>query len=117
MPFVDVFHIAHAKDRIGRPGFVLLHVQNDVAPDHQPGDILLCDITRVVNAHGAAISHDGQPVGDLHDLVQLVGNEDDGIALIFKMNELFKELRRLLGRENGRRLVEDQDLRAAHEGL
>ena len=117
VPFVDVFHIAHAKDRIGRSGLVLLDVQNDIAPDHQPRDILLCDITRVVNAHGAAVSHDGQPIGDFHDLVQLVGNEDDGIALIFQVNELLEKLGRLLRGQDRRRLVEDQNLRAAHEGF
>ena len=117
MPFVDVFHIAHAKDRIGRSGFVLLHVQNNVAPDHQPGDIFFCHVARVVNAHGAAVSHDGQPIGDFHDLVELVGNEDDGIALIFQVNELLEKLGRLLRGQDRRRLVEDQNLRAAHEGL
>ena len=46
-----------------------------------------------------------------------MGNEDDGIALIFQVNELLEKLGRLLRGQDRRRLVEDQDLRAAHEGL
>jgi len=46
-----------------------------------------------------------------------VGDEDDRVALLLEVDELFEELGRLLGRQHGGRLVEDEDLRAAHEGL
>ena len=117
MPLVDVFEVAHTKHRIGRAGFILLHVQDDIAPDHQAGNFFLCDIARVVNAHGPAAAHNRQPVGDLHDFVELVGDEDDGVALILEVNQLLEQFGRLLRGQNGGRLVENQNLRAAHEGF
>ena len=82
MPLVDVFDVAHAQHNIRRLRLVLLHVQNDIAADHQTRNFLLRHVARVVNAHRAPAAHDRQPVGDLHDLVQLVRNKDDGIALL-----------------------------------
>ena len=117
MPLVDVFHVPHAQHHVRRLRLVLLHVQNDVAADHQPGDLLFCHIAGVVHAHRAAAAHDGQSVGDLHDLVEFVGDEDDRVALLLQIPQLLEQLDRLLCGQNGRRLVEDEDLRAADQRL
>ena len=61
---------------------LFLNIQADIAADHQTRNFLLRHVARVVNAHRAPAAHDRQPVGDLHDLVQLVRDEDDGIALL-----------------------------------
>ena len=36
-----------------------------------------------MHAHGHTAADDGDPVTDLLDLLQLVGNENDGIAILF----------------------------------
>ena len=60
---------------------------------------------------------DGDPVGDLEHLVQLVADEDDRHALALEALEDPEELLRLLRREHRGRLVEDEDVRAAVERL
>ena len=57
------------------------------------------------------------PVGDLEHLVQLVRDEDDRRALPRQRADDLEELVRLLRRQHGGRLVEDQDLGAAIERL
>ena len=60
---------------------------------------------------------DGDPVGDLEHLVQLVADEDDRHALALEALEDPEQLGRLLRGEHGRRLVEDEDVRAPVERL
>ena len=60
---------------------------------------------------------DGDALGDLEDLVQLVGDEDDRLSLGLERLDDLEELARLLRREDCGRLVEDEDLGAAVERL
>ena len=67
--------------------------------------------------HELAAAEHTDPVGDLEHLVQLVADEDHGHAFADERAEDLEELSRLLRRQHGRRLVEDQDVRSAIERL
>ena len=64
-----------------------------------------------------AAAHHRDTVGDGHDLAQLVGDEDDGLALALQLLEQCGRDGRLSRRQHPGRLVEDQDLGAAIERL
>ncbi len=64
-----------------------------------------------------AAPHDRDAVGDLKHLFQLVADEDDRLARLDQVAQHDEELGRLLRREYTRRLVEDEDARAAIQHL
>ena len=64
-----------------------------------------------------AAPDDRDPVGDLEDLVELVADEDDAVALGGQAAQDGEDLLRLLRREHGGRLVEDEDPGVAVERL
>ena len=68
-------------------------------------------------ADGRAAADDGDRVGHLADLVELVRDEDDGEALALELGEVAEQLVDLLRHEDGGGLVEDQRRRAAVEHL
>ena len=68
-------------------------------------------------ADDPASADDRDPVGDLEDLVQLVADEDDAVALGGEAAQDREDLLRLLGRQHGRGLVEDEDPGFAIERL
>ena len=65
----------------------------------------------------APLTHDGDDVGGLADLAQLVGDEQHGLALGAQRSQDLEEVIGLLRREDGGRLVEDQEVGAAVERL
>jgi hypothetical protein len=68
-------------------------------------------------AHDLAAADDGDSVGDLQDLVQLVADEDDAVTLGRKAPQDAEDLYRLLGRQDCGGLVEDEDARLSVERL
>ena len=56
-----------------------------------------------------AAADDRDAVGDLEDLVQLVADEDDAVALVGEAPQDGEDLLGLLGREHSGRLVEHED--------
>ena len=116
-PFVDVFHVPYAQDFIRRLRFFFFHFQDNITADHQPGDLLRRNTRRLINTHGPAAAKDGHAVRDIHDLIQLMRNKDKGIALFFQFFQFVKQVLDLLCRQNGRRLVQDQDLRPTDQSL
>ena len=94
-----------------------MNSQDDLTPDHHLRDLLL---GAVLGRHGpddlAMLDHrDG--VRDLHDLTQLVGDDNDGLALPLQFTEVVEELVHLLRREHGGGLVHDEDVHVAVEHL
>src|SRR5215216_1223946 len=57
----------------------------------------------------AAPSHDGRPIGDLHDVVHGVRDDDDRAALVAEAEDQIEDAPRLAHSERGGRLVEDDD--------
>ena len=76
---VDDAEVVDDQGVLAELGRVLVDGQLDRAADHQRGEL------RVARG-GLGLAHDlaepdhGDPVGDLADLAQLVGDEDDGLA-------------------------------------
>ena len=89
----------------------------DVAADHQRREVLLVGLRRQPLADDLAAPDDRDPVRDLEDLVQLVADEDDAVALLGEPPQDREDLLGLLGREDGGRLVEDEDPGVAVERL
>ncbi len=114
---VEHMDVLHLQERLpgGRGG--LLDPQEDLAADHHAGQPSL---RRTLVRHGANLlsaPEHSDPVGDLEHLVQLVADEDDREALARERPEDLEELAGLLRCQHCRRLVEDQDVRAAIERL
>ena len=107
-------------DGQGRPagmGFAAVDDQLDVAADHQRREVVLVGLGRDPRPDDLAAPDDRDPVGDLEDLVQLVADEDDRVALVGEALQDVEDLLRLLRRQDRRRLVEDEDPGLAVERL
>ena len=89
----------------------------DVAPDHQRREVLLVGLGRDPRADDPAAPDDRDPVGDLEDLVQLVADEDDAVALLGEPPQDREDLLGLLRRQDRGRLVEHEDTGVAVERL
>src|SRR5437867_3669462 len=61
--------------------------------------------------------HDGDGVRNLENLVQLVGDEDDGDALLLQLSEVSEELPYFLWNQDRGGFVQDQDPRPPIEHL
>ena len=105
------------KGDLGRVRRAPVDRELDFAPDHELGEVVLVRLGWDPRADDPAAPDDRNPVGDLEDLVQLVADEHDAVALGGKPSEDREDLLGLLRRQDGRRLVEDQDARLAVEGL
>ena len=88
-----------------------------LAADHELGQVPGGDVGGVDGGDRATGADDRDAVGDLEHLVQLVGDEDDGLALGLELTEVDEEFLDLLGDEHGGRLVEDEDAGPAEEDL
>ena len=65
----------------GRMRLAAIDGQRHLAPDHQLGEVFLVRLGRDPLADDLAAPDDRDPVRDLEDLVQLVADEDDAVAL------------------------------------
>ena len=105
------------EQRLAGLAGALLDAQEHLAPDHEPREALLGRALPRDGLDRLAAPEHGDPVGDLEHLVQLVRDEDDRLPLGLERLDDLEELLRLLRREHGGRLVEDEDLGAAVERL
>ena len=87
------------------------------AADHHVRQLLLVRVAGVDRADALALAQDGHAVGHGHDLIELVRDEEDGLALARKLLHRGHELIDLLRGEHGGRLVEDEDFIVAIEHL
>ena len=82
-----------------------------LAADHALDDALLADVVLLLKGlYGMAVADDGALVGAVADLVELVGDDDAGDALLFKGEEQVQKLFCVAFGERGGRLVEDEEL-------
>ena len=74
------------------------------------------DILRFPAADDRAVAPENvNDVGDFLDNVEIVRGEDDGPALLMRMDEQRDDVARGLRIEPGRRLVEEQDIGPMHD--
>ena len=67
--------------------------------------------------HGHAAANNGDAVADLFHFVQFMGNENNGIAIIFQIFQFFKQFCGFLRSQNCGGLIQDQDLGTAEQRL
>ena len=91
-------------------GLVLCDLELHRATDHHVGKLLLGGLARVDRADVLALAQNAHAVGDLHDLVEFVGDEEDGLAFAGKLLHRGHQLLDLLRSEHRGRFVEDEDL-------
>ena len=75
------------------------------------------DLLRLDRGDRGAAPDDGDVVGDREHLVELVGDEDQGVALGLELAQVVEQRVDLLGHQDRGGLVEDDDLGAAVEHL
>ena len=86
------------------------------AADHHGGEDLFVHVAGIFKSGQAPLTHHADAVGDGHDLIELVSDDDDGHLLFaYDAADDVEQLVRLLRGEDGGRLVEDEDIRAAVE--
>ncbi len=104
------------SDLIGHRGLTGLRGRK-LGSDHQLRQLSRVHLVRTHGCNGLPSPHDGDPVGDLEHFVELVGYEDHRDALIGQVANRSEEFRHLLGYQDGRGLVENEDLRPAEQDL
>ena len=82
-----------------------LDVQVHLVAHHELGELLLIGLGGVYGGDVLPLAEDGDPVGDLQHLVELVGDDDDGVALRLHAAEHVEELGCLLDGKDGGGLV------------
>ena len=91
--------------------------RGQLGADHQLGELAGGDVVGADRGDGGAATDHGDLVGDGEHLVELVGDEDEGEALVLELAQVAEELVDLLRHQHRGRLVEDDDLGAAVEDL
>ena len=105
--------IADLQKRAIGLGDGALDVELHLLPHHHLGERRLRRLGRIHAADTFALAEHGDAVGDRHDLVQFVRDDNDGLSVRLHRPHDGEELFRLLRGEDGGRLVEDEDIRAA----
>ena len=110
-PIVVDLQSGDVEHDVARVGVALLDLQHDAAPDHhvgQPGPVRLL---RGRRADDLAAAQHRDRVAHRDRLAQLVGDEDDRRALLGQLAHAPSSSSSVsVGREHGRRLVEDEDV-------
>ena len=122
---------AGVAEALGIDGGKVLHLEDHLAGDVAPGRIEIGELPAhhlgddeirgqalgVPGADVLAVPHDGDLVADAEDLVHLVGDVDDGDALLAKLVNDGKEGLHLRRRQGGGGLVQNQHLAVGGHGL
>jgi len=109
-----VLHVQHHGTGLCR---LLFHLQLHITAHHHAGKFFLGGVLDVHGAHVLALAQHGTAVGHGHDLVQLVGNEQDGLAFLLESAHDLHQLVDLLRGQHSGGLIEDQDLVVAVQHL
>ena len=114
---IDVREAIDLELGLARLGGALVDLEAHLAAHHQLGELLLVGVLGGDVGHHLPPAHDGDLIRDGQDLPQLVGDEDDGRALIPQLFQHLEQVIRLLRGQHPGGLVEDQDAGAAIERL
>ena len=109
-----VLHVQHHGTGICR---FLFHLQLHITAHHHAGKFFLGGVLDVYGAHVLALAQHRAAVGHGHDLVQLVGNEQDGLAFLLEPAHDLHQLVDLLRGQHSGGFVKDQDLVVAVQHL
>ena len=74
-------HVLHIQNHLGRLGSVFLHRKFHITAYHHAGKLRFGGGSNIHSADVLALAHNRAAVCHCHDLVEFVGNEQDGLAL------------------------------------
>ena len=101
--------VLHLQNHIPGVAFLLLDGKLHIPSHHHPGQVRLGAVLHIHSAdvlalaqHGAAVSHGG-------NLVELMGDEEDGLALCRQIAHDLQQLLNFLRGQHGGGLVKNQD--------
>ena len=103
----QMLHIQHHVSGICR---TLHHMEIHIMAHHHGAELLHTGVLGLHSADVLTLTQHSTAVGHGHDLVKLVGNEQDGLSLCGQIPHDLHELIDLLGGQHGGRLVENEDL-------
>lgn len=108
---------AHAQRDLARLDLLLRVQLRQVAADHAADQVVLGHALDRFAGDPGAVAQGGDPLADLEDLLQTVGDEEDGGALLAQGADDTEEPGHLAAGEGRRRLVHDQDAGVEGERL
>lgn len=81
---------------------VLLRLEGDDAPHHELCELALVHVLGGDGGDDLAFAQDGHRVGQGQGLLELVGDDEDGLAALLEPAQHLEQVRDLLRREHGR---------------
>ena len=105
------------KHRVPVMRGILFRIEIHLAPDHQVRHFLHGRGLHVQHVHKLSPKENGAAVCDALDLLDLVRDEDNRLAVASQAVDDFEQEIDLLRRQHGRRFIEDQDLGISVEHL
>ena len=103
------YEVFHLKNRLARLAGLFLNGELHIAADHHLGQLFLGGVLNIDRTDILALAQDAAAVGHSHDLVQLMGDEEDALALCLEAAHDLHQLIDLLRGQNSRRLIENQN--------
>ena len=110
-------HVAHLQLEAGIHGLGAFDVQVHAPAHHHFGQAFFRGFGGLNRADAVTLAQHGHAVAQAEDLVELMGDDDDGMSLIAHVAQHLEQAVRLLGRQHSRRFVQNQNVRAAIEHL
>ena len=101
--------VLHIQNHLARVRLALGDRKFHVTAHHHPGQLCLGGVRDVHGADVLALAQDGAAVGHRHDLVELVGDEEDGLSLRREIAHDLQQLLDFLWRQYGGGFVENQN--------
>ena len=102
--------VAHRQRDIADRHDLLGEHLRDLAPDHQPDDVVAGDVRGRVLADETAVAEHRHLIGDLEQFVHLVGDVDDALALGLEGADDLEEMLDLAFGQRRGRLVHDENV-------
>ena len=110
-------HVLHLKDYFAGMRGSLVNLEADITAYHHAAQFFLSGVLDIDCADIFAAAKNGAAVRDSHDLIELVGDEQDRLAFCRKVLHDHHEIVDLGGGQHGGGLVEDEDLVVSVEHL
>ena len=102
--------VLDAQNGLARLGRMLIRFEHDLTSDHQVRQRVLVHLARQDVACHLAAAEDGYMVRDRKDLFELMRNKDDGLSVRCQIPNCIKQTLYAARRQNGRRLVKNDDI-------
>ena len=102
-------HALNVQNHVAGLGLVLFHLQLHRTAHHHIGQLLLVGVLDVHGTHQTAFAQNGTPVRHRHDLVELVGDEQNGLALLGEAPHNLHQFVNLLRGQHCGGFVKDQN--------